>query len=72
MIKCDKLDSNWSALITEASKNHGISDLAYTVMILSFRTVMPRQTVQSQIRLLLHCLLFRLHRLDSLLYGEAT
>ena len=49
-------------------------------MILSFRTDMPGQTVQSQIRLLLeeqsdqglHCLPFRLHRLDSLLYGRAT
>ena len=51
-----------------------------TVMILSFRTDMPGQTVQTQIRLLLeeqsdqglHCLQFRLHRLDSLLYGRAT
>ena len=51
-----------------------------TVMILSFRTDMPGQTVQTQIRLLveeksdqgLHCLPFRLHRLDSLLYGIAT
>ena len=64
-------------------------------MILSFRTDMPVQTVQTQIRLLLwsgcansadpdqtapqeqsdqglHCLPFRLHRLDSLLYGRAT
>ena len=45
-------------------------------MILSFRTDMPGQTVQTQIRLFLeeqsdqglHCLPFRLHRLDSLLY----
>ena len=51
-----------------------------TVMILSFRTDMPGQTVQTQIRLLLeeqsdqglHCLSFRLHRLDSLLYDRAT
>ena len=51
-----------------------------TVMILSFRTDRPGQTVQTQIRLLLeeqsdqglHCLQFRLHRLDSLLYGRAT
>ena len=51
-----------------------------TVMIRSFRTDMPGQTVQTQIRLLLeeqsdqclHCLPFRLHRLDSLLYGRAT
>ena len=49
-------------------------------MILSFRTYRPGQTVQTQIRLLLeeqsyqglHCLPFRLHRLDSLLYGKAT
>ena len=46
-----------------------------TVMILSFRTDMPGQTVQTQIRLLLekqsdqglHCLPFCLHHLDSLL-----
>ena len=51
-----------------------------TVMILSFRTDMSGQTVQTQIRLLLeeqsdqglHCLQFRLHGLDSLLYGRAT
>ena len=43
-----------------------------TVMILSFRTDRPGQTVQTQIRLLLeeqsdqglHCLPFGLHRLD--------
>ena len=53
---------------------------SYTVMILSFRTDMPGQTVQTQIRLLLeeqsdqrlHCLPFRLHHLDSLLCGRAT
>ena len=46
----------------------------------SFRTDMPGQTVQTQIRLLLeeqsdqglHCLPFRFYRLDSLLYGRAT
>ena len=51
-----------------------------TVMILSFRTDIPGQTVQTQIRLLLeeqsdhglHCLPFRLHRLDSLHYSRAT
>ena len=51
-----------------------------TVMILSFRTDRPGQTVQTQIRLLLeeqsdqglHCLPFRLHGMDSLLYGKAT
>ena len=50
----------------------------FTVMILSFWTDMPGQTVQTQIRLLLeeqsdqslHCLPFRLHRFDSLLYGR--
>ena len=49
-------------------------------MILSFRIDTPGQTVQTQIRLLLeeqsdqglHYLPFRLHRLDSLLYGRAT
>ena len=54
--------------------------ISITVMILSFRTDMPEQTVQTQIRLLLeeqsdqglHCLPFRLHRLDPLLYGKAT
>ena len=53
---------------------------SFTVMILSFRTDRPGQTVQTQIRLLLeeqsdqglHCLPFRLHRLDSLLHGRAT
>ena len=52
----------------------------HTVMILSFRTDMPGQTMQTQIGLLLeeqfdqglHCLPFRLHRLDSLLYSRAT
>ena len=46
-------------------------------MILSFQTDRPGQTVQTQIRLLLeeqsdqglHCLLFRLYLLDTLLYG---
>ena len=54
--------------------------VANTVMILSFRTDRPGQTVQTQIRLLLgeqtdqglHCLPFRLHSLDSLLYDRAT
>ena len=49
-------------------------------MILSFWTDRSGQTVQTQIRLLLveqsdqglHCLPFRLHHLDSLLYGRAT
>ena len=51
-----------------------------TIMVLSFWTDMPGQTVQTQIRLLLeeqsdqglHCLPFRLHRLDLLLCGRAT
>ena len=55
-----------------------VLEIIFTVMILSFWTDMPRQTVQTQIRLLpeeqsdqgLHCLPFRLHRLDSLLYGR--
>ena len=49
-------------------------------MILSFRTDTPGQTVQTHIRLLLeeqsdqclHCLPFRLYRLDSLLCDRAT
>ena len=49
-------------------------------MILSFQTDMPGQTLQAQIRLLLeeqsdhglHCLPFRLHRLDLLVYGRTT
>ena len=48
----------------------------YTVMILRFRTDMPGQTVKTQIRLQsdqgLHCLPFRLHHLDSLLYTRGT
>ena len=47
-----------------------------TVMFLSFRTDRSGQTMQTQFRLQsdqgLHCLPFRLHRLDSLLYGRAT
>ena len=51
-----------------------------TVMILSFWTDMPEQTVQTQIKLRLeeqsdqglHCLPFRLHCLDSLLCGRTT
>ena len=54
--------------------------ISATIMILSFRTARPGQTVQTQIFLLLeepsdqglHCLPFRLHHLDSLLYGKAT
>ena len=47
-------------------------DICGSVMILSFGTDMPGQTVQTQIRLLeqscqgLHGLPFRLHRLDSM------
>ena len=56
------------------------SGVVTTVMILSFRTDMPGQTVQIQIRLPLeeqsdqglHCLLLRLLHLDSLLYGRAS
>ena len=57
------------------------TNILLTVMILSFRTDRPGQTVQTQIRLLLeeeqsdldlHCLPFRLHYLDSLVYGKAT
>ena len=54
--------------------------IIFTVMFLSFRTERPGQTVQTHIRLLLeeqsdqglHCLPFRLHRLNSLIYGRAT
>ena len=49
--------------------------MSLTVMILSFQTHRPGQTVQTQIRLLLeeqsdlglHCLQFPLHPLDALL-----
>ena len=41
------------------------------VMIPSFRTDMPGQTVEQSDQGL-HCSPFRLHRLDSLLYGRAT
>ena len=71
---------NYNSLLFNLNKLNEtltISTMAYTVMILSFRTDMPGQTVQTQIRLLLeeqsdqglHCLPFRLHRLD---YGRAT
>ena len=64
----------WRSSLSQSFK------ISTTVMILSFRTDRPRQTVQTQIRLLLeqqsdqglHCLPFRLHRLDSLVYGKAT
>ena len=68
--------------VMEASLILEILDLASigTVMIQSFWTDRSGQTVQTQIRLLLeeqsnqglHCLPFRLHRLDSLLYVRAT
>ena len=72
---------NIEYLYHDRHKNPEISVKTDTVvMILSFRTDMPGKTVQTQIRLLLeeqsdqglHCLPFRLHRLDSLLYGRAT
>ena len=52
--------------------------LLHTVMILSFRTGRSRQTVQTQIRLLLeeqsdqglHCLPFHLHLLGTFLYHK--
>ena len=44
-----------------------LSPNLYTIMILSFWTDMPGQTVKTQIRLP-----FRRHRLGSLLYGTAT
>ena len=43
-----------------------------TVMILSFRTVIPGHIQEEQSDQGLHCLSFRLHCLDSLLYGRAT
>ena len=51
-----------------------------TIMFLSFRTDRSRQTVMTQIRLLLeeqsdqglHCLPFCLHWLDAIYYGKAT
>ena len=67
-------------MVNEKEMDIFISPLFATVMTLSFRTDMPGQTVQTQIRLLLeeqsdqglHCLPFRLHRLDSVLHGRAT
>ena len=52
----------------------------FTVMILSFQTNRSRQTVQTQIRLLLeeqsdqglHCLLFHLHVFDKVPSGLAS
>ena len=49
-------------------------NISYTVMILSFQTDMLKQTVQTQIRLLLeeqsdqgiHCLLFHLHTFNKI------
>ena len=67
-------------IYNDNAKNVRMEIYIYTVMILSFRTDMHGQTVQTQIRLLLeeqsdqglHCLPFHLHRLDSELYGRAT
>ena len=64
-----------SPIITVQNRMHA----EHTIMILSFRTDRSGQTVQTQIRLLLeqqsdlglHCLQFRLHRLDPLLFGKA-
>ena len=52
----------------------------FTVIILSFRTDIPGQTVQTKIWLLfeeqsdqgLHCLQFHLHLLEALQYGKAS
>ena len=68
--------TGWSTVVAKAF----LSQFKVTVMILIFRTDRPGQTVQTQIRLLLeeqsdqglHCLRFRLHGLDSLIYGRAT
>ena len=70
----------WNQINIEAVWNFDSTADLNTVMILSFRTDRPGQTVQTQIRLLLeeqsdqglHCLPFCLHCLDSLLYGRAT
>ena len=64
----------------EAQLSKFLSYNICTVMVLSFRTDIPGQTVQTQIRQFLEeqsdqglqCLPFRLHPLDSLLYGRAT
>ena len=57
-----------------------IIDNSITVMIKSFRTDRSRQTVQTQIRLLLeeqsdqglHCLLFNMHLFDKMPKGLAS
>ena len=66
--------------VTELLRVNFCNPQVNSLMILSFRTDMPGQTVQTQVRLLLevqsdqglHCLPFRLHHLDSLLYVRAT
>ena len=71
---CYKLSSFAFIFLTPVYRQD-IDKSANTVMFLSFRTDRSGQTVQTQIRLSdqgLHCLPFRLHRLDSLLYGRAT
>ena len=64
---------------SEFIKSRLIVLILFTVMILSFRTDKPGETVQTQIILLeeqsdhgLHCLPFRLRRLVSLHYNRAT
>ena len=59
-------------LLSQVKLNIGAFWYTITVMILSFRTDKPGQTVQTQIRLLPVWLPFRLHRLDSLLHDTAT
>ena len=63
-----------SALCMYKEVHYNLVSVLYTVMILSFGTDMSKQTVQTQIRLLLeeqsdqglHCLLFNLHHRDKI------
>ena len=60
-------------LYTEQNQSVGVEGQWITVMILSFRTGRPGQTVlEEQSDQGIHCLPFRLHFFDSLLYGRAT
>ena len=74
VIKCL---SNLLTLKSEALDFDSILQFSFTVLFLSFRTDRSGQRVQTQIRLLLeeqsdqglHCLLFRLHLLDTFRNG---
>ena len=69
----------WTTRKIPAISMSWVMSNGHTIMILSFWTGKSGQTLQTQIRLLqeeqsdlgLHCLQFRLHLLNALLYGKS-